>query len=244
MERRSCADSPFGRVTLVGTVHRRGNDADLLSLLETLSPDIITLELSPRAVHWRLSEGPRLLRRFERILHRIAVVEGLDRQALDRHPEVAGIRVLLAFPAEFRAAAAWAGPRGVPLLPVDLSAISARKLKRVEEELVTFRNLRTLLSMPRETAEEEGYVSARRLVEGNSGREVREAFLARRRGEEGIGVRDRWMARAIRRRVRGRPEIRLVHLGGWVHLVEDERGETLFSRLKDLQPERILAGGP
>lgn len=242
MGRRSCADPPCGRITLVGTVHRSVNQAALLALLENLSPDIITLEMSPWAVHWRLSEAPCRLRRLEGILNRLAQVGRLERMELDRHPEVRGIRSLLAFPDEFRAAAAWSAPRGIPLRLIDLSAISIRKLKRVEQELVTFRNVRTLLSLPRQEAGGERYGAARRFVEGSPGREVTQAFLARRRGEEGIGVRDRWMARAIGRRVRGNPTVHLVHLGGWVHLVEDEAGETLFSRLKELQPRRILAG--
>lgn len=243
MGRRSCADSPCGRITLIGTVHRRGSETDLL--LERLSPDIITLELSPWALHWRLSEGPRLLRRLDRILDRIASfdhIDHIDREALDLHPEVVGIRALLAFPAEFRAAAAWGGGRRIPLHPIDISAISARKLQRVEKELVTFRNVRTLISLGGADSGGEGYAAARRFVEGNPGPEISRAFLARRRGEEGIGVRDRWMARAIRRRILNHPEIHLVHLGGWVHLVEDELGETLFSRLRDLLPQRILAG--
>jgi hypothetical protein len=48
------------------------------------------------------------------------------------------------------------------------------------------------------------------------------------------------MAAAIRTGLRQRPGVRLAHIGGWVHLVDDPQGETLYSLIRDFQPERIL----
>jgi hypothetical protein len=77
------------------------------------------------------------------------------------------------------------------------------------------------------------------MVQRDRGEAIRQAFLAGRRGEEGIGRRDRHMAGEIRRLLAARPG-RLVHIGGWVHLVADREGETLYSRLEELSPERLI----
>ena len=231
-----------GRLTLVGIVHRRPGTAEALqALLQALHPDELTLEMSPYAVHWRLGTVPRLLRRLERILARLSVYECTALSDLENHPEVRGIRALLAFPEEFRAAARYAASEGIPLHLADLSPISGRKLLRVEKELVTFRNLQVLTALPEPPGAGEGYGTARRLMAGDP--LLVQAFLARRRGREEIGLRDRWMERAIRRRLGQRPGIHLVHIGGWVHLLKDPQKQTLFSRLQDLRPRRVLGSG-
>lgn len=229
-----------GRLILIGTVHRHpGTFPALLSLLEELQPTRITLEISPFAVHWRLAESPRQLRRLGRILDRLASRQGYDRTGLDEHPTVQAIRALIALPAEFRATVGYAGNRGLPLHLLDDSRISARRLRQVEKELVTLRNLLTLLALPEGPPAAEGCGTASRLIEQDPGPEVRRAFLAGRRQREGIGLRDARMAQEIVRHLQ--PGERLVHIGGWVHLVEDELGETLFSRLRHLGPQRVLA---
>jgi hypothetical protein len=68
---------------------------------------------------------------------------------------------------------------------------------------------------------------------------TRSAFLQGCRGEEGIGPRDRHLAAKIRALVQSQPG-QLVHIGGWVHLLDDPSGETLYSLLGDLQPRRLL----
>jgi hypothetical protein len=80
------------------------------------------------------------------------------------------------------------------------------------------------------------------MITHDSGEAMRQAFLEGRRGDEGIGPRDRWMAAQIRRLLAARCGGHLVHVGGWVHLVEDARGETLYSLLADLAPQRLLLG--
>jgi hypothetical protein len=126
---------------------------------------------------------------------------------------------------------------------IDLPEISVRKLRLVETELVTYRNLEILVRLVGDSrTADEGYGMARALLQADSLKPVVHDFLARRRGDEGIGRRDERMAGEIRRRLGRRPGVRLVHIGGWVHLIDDPLGETLFSRLADLQPDRRLLG--
>jgi pheromone shutdown protein TraB len=232
-------------LTLIGTVHRDPRGAErLLSLLRRLHPDFITLEMSEKAFAYRQGEARRLLLRLGRILERLAGELPADLQKLQAHPAVADIRTLLALPFEYQAAAAYAAEAAVPLHLIDRSDVSAAKLRRVERELITYRNLKILVSLPAgaEKSDFEGYGRAHAMITRDSGETVRQAFLAGRRGAEGIGTRDRWMASEIRRLLAAQRGAHLVHVGGWVHLVEDARGETLYSLLADLAPQRLLLG--
>ena len=240
-----CAEAAQPRLTLIGTVHRdpRGPER-LLSLLRRLHPDLLTLEMSEKGLAYRQGEGRRQLLRLDRILERLTGELLIEPATLQAHPAVADIRTLLALPFEYQAAAAYAAEAGLPLHLIDRSDVSAAKLQRVERELVTYRNLKILVSLPAgaEKSDFEGYGRAHAMITHDPGETVRQAFLAGRRGEEGIGPRDRWMAAQIRRLLATRRGAHLVHVGGWVHLVEDARGETLFSLLADLAPQRLLLG--
>lgn len=237
---RSPSGADGDRLVLIGTVHRTGTGAAVLRrLLTTLCPGTVTLEMSPYGLDYRLTRAPILQQRLLAILTLLAAESGRSAAELQSHPEVAGIRDLLALPFEYRAATEYAQETGAVVALIDLSEISIRKLQRVEEELVTEENLRVLLSLPESPGTAEGYAVARALVLGNRGEAVRQSFLAGRRGEEGIGRRDRHMTAEIRRLL-GECPGRLVHVGGWVHLVEDREGETLYSLLVDLGPLRAI----
>jgi len=230
-------------LTLIGTVHRDPGGAErLLLLLRRLHPDLLTLEMSEKALSYRLGEARRLQQRLDHILARLAGALPAKLVDLQSHPAVADIRTLLALPFEYQAAAAYAAEFRVPLHLVDRCDISAAKLQRVERELITYRNLKTLVSLPAgvEKPSFDGYERAHALITRDPGEPVRQAFLAGRRGEEGIGPRDHWMEGQIRRLLVEHRVAQLVHIGGWVHLVEDSRGETLYSLLADLGPKRLL----
>lgn len=235
-------DLSTATLTLIGTVHRdsRG-EGRLKQLLERLAPGQLTLEMSPWALHYRQNHSRIQLLRLERILERLSADLGLAPSSLRERPAIAGIRRLLELPFEYRAAAAHAARERIPLSLVDLSEISAIKLKKVESDLITYRNIKVLINLSEEDERgDESYQLARALVLEEPPESFRRSFLEGRRGKEGIGDRDRNMAREIRRLLEARPGGRLVHIGGWVHLVEDDGGETLYSLLRDLEPRRLL----
>jgi len=229
---------------LIGTVHRdREGETKLQRLLEEIGPEIITLEMSAYACRYRQAQGSAQLLRLDRILHRLSRETERSEEELAAHPTVIDIRTLLALPFEYRAASLYAQGRDIPLHLIDLSNVSAVKLRRVETELITYKNLKILTALPenhRPAAEEEGYATARALIFGGCRSEVRQSYLERRRGDEGVGPRDAWMATELRRRVETSRGRRVVHIGGWIHLLEDEKRETLYSRLEDLHPVRML----
>jgi len=240
-ETASEADIPT--LTLIGTVHRDPLGAErLLPLLQRLQPDLITLEMSEKALAYRQGDARRQLLCLDRILERLSGELPADLPKLHAHPAVADIRTLLALPFEYQAAAAYAAETQVPLHLIDLSDVSAAKLRKVETDLITYRNLKILVTLPAgaEKSDFEGYGRAHAMITRDPGEAVRQAFLAGRRGAEGIGPRDRWMAGRIRRLLADRDGGHLVHVGGWVHLIEDARGETLYSLLRELMPKRLL----
>lgn len=240
-----CAEAARHRLTLIGTVHRDPLGAErLLPLLRRLHPDLVTLEMSEKALAYRQGEAFQLQLRLDSILEQLAKKTSAELAELQAHPAVTDIRTLLALPFEYQAAEAYAAEAAVPLQLIDRSDISTAKLQRVEKELITWRNLKILLTLPpgAEKSDFEGYERAHALITRDPGEPVRQAFLAGRRGEEGIGPRDRWMAAQIRHLLAGHFGAHLAHVGGWVHLVEDARGETLYSLLADLAPQRLLLG--
>ncbi len=231
--------SPRCALTLVGTVHRSGGEALLAELLLRERPEIVTLEMSPYALAFRRGRGPSLLARLDAILDRLAAETHRAPETLRPHPRIEAIRTLVALPFEYTAAAAYAEATGIPVDLIDSSLISARKLRRVERELITLENMRTLLTLEPESPQEDHRL-ARAMTGEKTDPAIRRAFLATRRGPEAIGERDRRMADAIRRRAaEGR---RMVHIGGWIHLMEDEQKETLYERVRDLEPCRVVIG--
>ncbi len=234
-------------LTLVGTVHRDSRGEERLGhLLDRLQPGVITLELSDASLRFRRERGGLQCCKLGRILESIAADRSIPVPELEAHPTVVQIRQLLGFPFEYQAASAYARRQNIPLLLIDRPDVAVRKLAKIERELITRRNLRTLTGLPAESVGEqgEGYGVARALLGCASAVTTRQAFLAGKRGGEGIGPRDLHMATEIRRYLGACPERHLLHIGGWVHLVEDDvAGETLFSRLADLSPQRLLLDG-
>ncbi|ALC18281.1 hypothetical protein DSOUD_3567 [Desulfuromonas soudanensis] len=237
------SDRRRANLTLIGTVHRDPRGYERLSaLLERLRPRRLTLEMSPAALLYRQKRAGLLSIRLETILNDLADELGRSRKELDEHPTVTSIRTLLALPFEYRAAVDFAERRGASLALIDDSAISTAKLKKVESELITPCNLRILVGLPSTASDHrsEGYQTAKQLIFGPFDPPLNLAYLQGRRGREGIGGRDRGMAEEIRRQLEGGARGPLAHIGGWVHLMEDPLGETLFSLLDDLQPRRLL----
>jgi len=231
------------RLTLIGTVHRDTQGLQRLSaLLERLQPDLLTLEMSSYALQYRQARGPSQLLRLERILERLATETGRSLQELQCCQAVADIRNLLALPYEYRATRDYAARCDCRLALIDMTEVSTLKLKRVESGLITYRNLKILTGLPEAAAaqRQESYATAQALLSNTPVAAVRSAFLQHRRGLEGIGPRDQLMAEQIRRLLQADTCRHLVHVGGWVHLLEDPQGETLFSRLAECSPTRRL----
>lgn len=227
-------------ITLIGTVHHDPRSpAPLAALLAQLQPDRLTVEIAPEVVLYRQTHGILLLRKLGMIVERLASAAA-SAPPLAEHPGIKTIRTLLGLPYEYRVACSYARQRGIEAQAIDQADSSLAKLRPVEERLISLRHLKTIISSPTAAPADNArrYELARQLFAAPDAR-LRQVFLQGCRGEEGIGPRDRHLAEKIRSLAQSQPG-HLVHIGGWVHLLDDPAGETLYSLLADLQPRRIL----
>ena len=219
---------------LVGTVHRdpRGK-AKLLGLLQQEQPSAISVEISPYARIFRAQRSAAFRATLRENLKRIHEEEKFSWREIFSHSAIRGIFFLLKEPYEWRAAEAYARQKGIVLVDIDLSRYSEERLSHLPE-LVSGENLRALLrlSSPDLTEEIKAHYNRARFLFSHppslwpQGPEERE--------------RETFMAEGIRRLVRQARGQKVLHIGGWEHLLEIPGGSSLYELLKDLRPTRAL----
>jgi hypothetical protein len=148
---------------------------------------------------------------------------------------VARVAAQADLPFEYRSARDWGMLHQVPVKFLDAGAVARSHLPRYADELLSTDNLRVLWeNEPAGTLDE--FVAA----------EFRRAHLARegklrplpRPADPGDNRRERLWAKRLKGLVNGGK--RVVHLGGWEHLVPWEGGGGLSRLLADLQPRILL----
>ena len=221
-------DSANLGLTLIGTVHGdpRGQ-ARAGKLLHHLQPDLVTVEISPFSLGYRFRHG----RRWQRLL--AAAMAELPAGA-ERHLAIQRLAAQVALPFEVRAARDYSRRVDVPWRPLDLGYLSRRHLPRYETELLSPTNLQALLATP--DGELEDFVAGefRRARQALAGAPRRRIFP----GVPETLARERFLARRLRGLVSRHR--RVVHLGGWEHLVVWEDSPGLWRDLADLKCRRVL----
>ncbi|MBP1713573.1 MAG: hypothetical protein H6Q42_1776 [Deltaproteobacteria bacterium] len=227
---------PFSSsLVMVGTVHRDPKGfGKLLRVLEKETPDFITVEISPYALEFRAKQASRLRATLRENLRKIQREEGGLYRCFLSHGEIQGIFLLLKVPFEWRAAEGYAKSRQIGLKAIDLSLYSEEKLAQVSE-LIHVDNLRALLDSQQPPVDDQvagQYKIARALW--------RRPMAAGSISEE-IQEREGHMAKEICRLMEeeGRKR-KILHIGGWEHLVQASTGESLFERLEGFRPRRLL----
>ena len=236
-------------LTLVGTIHR--DPKGLPRLMETLereSPDIITLEMSEYGVAFRERNGFRLKERLFDILRGLHEKSTQNQRGKIEWPqnplEIGAIRAILLtleLPFEFMAVKAYCERKRIPFRCIDLSTYSRAKLKTLRKEMITEDNLWKILAFAAMDPHEElrrQQILARRLISHDGDQVFMEVFLNGKIGD-GIVHRDRYMSLRIKEILRNHKKI--LHVGGWEHLLDYPRGKTLYGLLKGLRPKRILS---
>ena len=223
-----CSQNSNFSLILIGTVHGdpRGQ-ARAGKLLRHLRPELVTIEISSFSLNYRLRHGGRWQRQLAAALAELPA-------GAERHLAIQRLAAQVALPFEVRAAREYSRRVNVPWRPLDLGFLSRRHLPRYAAELLSPANLEALLATT--DGELEDFVAgefrrARQAWAGTPRRRIfpdapetvrRERFLARR-------------LRSLTSRHR-----RVVHLGGWEHLVAWEDSFGLWADLADLQPRRVL----
>jgi hypothetical protein len=215
-------------LSLIGTVH--GDPLGFVragKLLAHLKPDIITVEISPFSLRYRLKHASGWLRQLTQALSQFP-------PAAVRHLAIQRLVAQVALPFEVTAARDYHRSTGVPWRPLDLGGLARRHLPQYGSELLSPANLQALLATSDGTLTE--FVAA----------EFHRARLALERaprrlptpGTKEMLRRERFLARRLRTlasRYR-----RIVHLGGWEHLIAWQDAAGLWRDLADLQPRRLL----
>lgn len=219
---------------LVGVVHKDPDGHVRLSgLLESLQPQAITVELSPVGLLWREAKGQGLLGAFEFMARRLSLA--------DHYGHLELVSEGLKIPFEFTASLAYSERHGAPLHLLDLNWVSLRNLPLYESEVLTEENLMLLREVPSDPVRvvvKRAYLRAARCLAEVPGRWEKETTS----WEEATGrQRERLLACRLRR-LAGRYG-RVIHVGGWVHLIKGNEGLSLASLLRDLNPSRILLEG-
>jgi hypothetical protein len=223
---------------LVGAVHRDPEGyLRLQALLDSVRPQIITVEISPWAVFFRKKYASFLLADFHRNLLR-AARQSSHIQSLMEIGVLEEIQAQIELPFEYRTSVDYGKPLGVPVLPVDVSACS--RIKTVHfRHLISTANLSTLLKL-------EPYSLKEKVRQEYS----RAAALWKKPGYDPLAgcppdIRQEWdlreafMARRIRRAFKSLEAKGggiVFHVGGWMHLIEGR----LYSLLSEFNPKRRL----
>jgi hypothetical protein len=220
---------------LVGTVHRDSKGFQrLLAILGREVPDFITVEISPYALRFREKHAPGLQAILRENLRRIQREEEESYRRCMSHGEIQGIFRLLRIPFEWRAAKAYAQQHQIACKAIDLSKYSKEKLNHVSE-LIHFDNLLALLQIPRFRIDRKidwEYQRARDLWDHPpKGRSI---------FSEEIEEREAHMAGEIHRLMEEDKKRRVLHVGGWEHLLEMRPKKSLFTRLENFNPCRLL----
>ena len=197
------------------------------------NPDFITVEISPYARDFRKEQGAVLRRVLRSNLRKISTIKKNPLRKILAHPAILGLFFLLKEPYEWRAAWDYARKEEKSVEDIDLSAYSREKLAHLTE-IISLENLMSLLDLPFEDLSEQ--------VEAHYGR-ARILFShppTTRVPVPEITVREISMAEKIRRRVLRAKGMKVVHIGGWEHLVDFPGGKSLWGRLKNLNSRRVL----
>lgn len=213
---------------LIGTVHGDPSGfARAGKLLAHLQPDIITVEISPFSLRYRLRHASGWQRQLTKVLSQFP-------PAAVRHLAIQRLVAQVALPFEVRAARDYHRSTGVPWRPLDLGGLARRHLPRYGPELLSPANLQALLATADGSLEE--FIAAEfhraRLALVRSPRRLLTS------GTKETLRRERSLARRLRTLASKYPC--LVHLGGWEHLVTWQNAAGLWRYLADLQPRRLL----
>jgi hypothetical protein len=201
--------------------------------LEREQPALVTVEVSPYGRTFRAQQAAALRTTLRENLWRIKKEEGRPMREIISQSAILGIFFLLKEPYEWQAAKAYADRYGIFLKGIDLSCFSKDKLSHLSE-LLSVENLRTLLRIPfpdLSTQVESEYSRARFLFFHPS---------STWSPTHEVKIREAHMAKKIRSFVQRAKGKKIMHVGGWEHLIEFSQGKSLFNLLQDLRPQRIL----
>lgn len=223
-------------IFLVGVVHGDPEGYDKARrLLDRVRPQTISVEISEYSRRFRCCREARWQRQFQLGL------QSLPRQQRN-HLSLHKVAAQIACPFEVRAAEDYAQEHGVGWQAVDINALSREHLPRYGEELLSPNNLRNLALTPDADWGEyirQEYRRARIALQTGQGRGM---VIPDTEVASQAAMREKVLAQRVRRLAQ--KWLRLVHLGGWEHLITYGPRKTMADFLSAWRPKRLLLDNP
>lgn len=218
-------------ILLVGVVHGDPEGyTKAMALLEQWQPRAVSVEISAYSWQYRRRWTRRWQAQFQRWL---AACPPAQRH----HLALQRVQAQISMPFEVRAAVAYTQRHGLCWQPIDSNALARDHLPLYSRELLAPDNLRQLLTTPDgdfPTLIHQEYVRAASYLQGRRpGPQQPVIPLDPRRT-----LREKMMAHRLRRLARR--WTRVLHLGGWEHLVYTGHNLTLADFLAPCQPQPLL----
>jgi len=225
---------------LIGTVHRDPDGAARLKrLLAREGPAAVAVEVSPYGLYYRRRNGRRLRRRLMRKVRRAAKAMKVSWWEWG---QIHAIWAQLAVPFEYRSGLTYCRERGAALTCLDSSQWSKTWIDTQWQQLLSLDNFTSLLQQIPENLGQEvkkGYQLAATLL--NAGEQFPiSAFVRSWSADPCWQQREAELARRLQRLYGQLPRGRLAYVGGWQHLLGPNAGGTVYERLAQLKPRRIL----
>ncbi len=201
-------------VYLVGTVHLDWASAPVLQrLLCHLSPCALTVEISRFSVEYRGKMEAAWIEALERVLESVPEARG--------HFRIELLRRQLAMPYEWTTSLKYAESHSIPCLAIDSGKLAKKELPLWMDQLISGRNIKHLVSEPDRDIED--YFALHR-------KKALESFTQPNFGSSSPQFHQDsfWTLREniLRKRVERlcKKFKKIVHVGGWTHMIPNEDG--------------------
>ena len=212
---------------------------DSLRILEIEAPDFITVEISPYAREFRAKRASDLRALLRENLKKIQDEKGGSYRDLLSHGEIQGIFRLLKIPFEWRASEIYAAEAPDRIKSHRPFRLFGRKTDAYFTNSLIWKICRPCWSAPTQPIDDQvDWQYKRARVLWNQPPATGSTI------PEETREREAYMAGEIRRLMEENKKGKILHVGGWEHLVDARHGNSLFARLGDLKPRRILLADP
>jgi len=216
---------------MIGTHHKDKNGAARLKRkLEEIAPETILLE----------GQGITEQTRIESVTH---IQRELELEKIDERVKSLFLEQQKYVNYEWKIAESYASQRKITLVFQNDEIIYPSDLKAEAREIAQNLNKRKYMKLKHDLEERQkeingGWEDLKRII--NTPLEMIEANSIVNSSQRGLGPRDAIMEQTLRNYIQLNPEKKIVTINGYSHLLWDVHKRTLYSRIIDLNPQRIF----
>jgi hypothetical protein len=203
---------------ILGIIHRdKSNGRIIRDWLNTISPQVITLEFSRYGLMFRKEKGPMYRKKIESVLAQMR-----QNGEVCCEEALSSLNAYIDLPSEYETASIYCNENGASLDLVDMDLFSRMKLKNADE-LFSDQNIRSIVGTSGDHTSAHERVMARLFF----GSGIQTAPYT-----EEMLIRDRHMGRRIGTLIQSHKDKRIAHITGWQHLKDPYNIFTPFHPIK------------